>query len=455
MTQAIIKKALETKNQAEAFLQSFSDESLNLDKSLDEDRDKQINQLKKMLKEKDKMMHIKNGKFVELEITNSDLLEENEKLEKEIGRLKAREAKLQEDMDRLVDRTDSITKKAGGPSPSKMELKSKVVMMTESCEDLHVKAKKLEEFLLLEKQEVHRLKREAESMVKVKMSLDEAIVEADNLKEEVEKKDKLISQLKKKIKCEDKDCTRGKKCGYAHHINDRQRSRSTRRRDQKKVLCHFYKAGYCRKTEEECDFGHFDTSEAGRGRSQSAHGNENSRNRRERSRDNLTQHYSSISSMEDMSKGEKSKSRFSREDTDRSGERYDRFKNDRSGRSGAGRMESTDRRSRQSRDDDRRMSWEGNGQGVSGNSRPEAPRSRQNGNRDLYDRVNSEQRWNRNGGFGHRGRSLNRNQYQRDHRDGNQERREYQRGGRESYHQEGRFSRHQNYRGRRFDQGRR
>ena len=97
------------------------------------------------------MMHIKNGKFVDLEITNSDLLEENEKLEKEIGKLKAREAKLQEDMDRLVDRTDSITKKAGGSLPSKMALKSTVVMMTESCEDLQVKVKKLEEFLLIEK----------------------------------------------------------------------------------------------------------------------------------------------------------------------------------------------------------------------------------------------------------------------------------------------------------------
>ena len=54
-------------------------------------------------------------------------------------------------MDRLVDRTDSITKKAGGSLPSKMALKSTVVMMTESCEDLQVKVKKLEEFLLIEK----------------------------------------------------------------------------------------------------------------------------------------------------------------------------------------------------------------------------------------------------------------------------------------------------------------
>ena len=45
-----------------------------MDKSLDEDRDKQINQLKRMLKDKDKLLHIKNGKFVELEITNGEII---------------------------------------------------------------------------------------------------------------------------------------------------------------------------------------------------------------------------------------------------------------------------------------------------------------------------------------------------------------------------------------------
>ena len=124
-----MKKALESKEAAEKFLQSFSEESLNLDKSLDEDRDKQINQLKRMLKDKDKLLHIKNGKFVELEITNGEMGEEIDRLQKEISKMIANKARLKEQMDRLVERTDNITKKTG-VSLSKIQLKSTVLTMT-------------------------------------------------------------------------------------------------------------------------------------------------------------------------------------------------------------------------------------------------------------------------------------------------------------------------------------
>lgn len=458
-TQAIMKKALESKEAAEKFLQSFSEESLNLDKSLDEDRDKQINQLKRMLKDKDKLLHIKNGKFVELEITNGEMGDEIDRLQKEISKMIANEARLKEQMDRLVDRTDNITKKTG-LSPSKIQLKSTVLTMTETCDDLRAKIKHLEELLLLEKREVVKVKREAESMIKVKTSLEEAIAEQDNLKEEVEKKDKVISQLKKKIPCEDKECTKGKKCAFAHHLNDRARSKSRIRADAKRSLCHYFKAGYCRNTEEECKFGHFASNRGrddDRGRSRQRNGDRNDGSRRsEKSKDNLTGFYSSISSMEDSSKGEVSRKNYSRDESTRSEERFDRFRNDRSGRGGAGRIPSPERsdryrqessrRERREKRDEEMMDWQGNGQGALESSRPEAPRTYNQGNQDLYSRVNNENRWSENRGFGHRGSQ----------RRGNYQREEYRdrRSGESSQNRWG-PPRHQNQRGRRFDQGRR
>ena len=463
-TQAVIKKALEAKEAAEKFLQSFSDDSLNLDKSLDEDRDKQINQLKRMLKDKDKLLHIKNGKFVELEITNGEMADEIDRLQKEISKMIANEARLKEQMDRLVERTDTITMKTGA-SPSKIQLKSSVLMMTETCDDLRAKIKYLEECLLLEKREVVRLKREAESMIKVKTSLEEAIAEQDNLKEEVEKKDKLISQLKKKIKCEDKNCDKGKKCGFAHHLNDRKRSQSRMRADMKRTLCVFYEAGYCRNSEENCNYGHF-TREKGdkeSDRTRSSHRRDergHTSRRDERSRDNLTHLYSSISSAEESRKEEKNRSGFSRNESSKSEERFDRFRNDRSGRGGAGIPQSPDRsgrggnRPQSTYREEERMEWEGNGQGVSDSSRPEAPRSRHQGNRDLYERVNNEHRWNGNRGFGHRGGSQRRGGYQREE---NQERwgRDRSRNSRDSGQSHWGQQRPQYPRRNRFDQGRR
>ena len=60
-TQEIARKALQAREQVENFLQSFSGDSENLDKSLDEDRDKQIQQLKGMVMDKDKLQFIKRS----------------------------------------------------------------------------------------------------------------------------------------------------------------------------------------------------------------------------------------------------------------------------------------------------------------------------------------------------------------------------------------------------------
>ena len=259
-TQQIIKKTIKTRQEVDMFLQSFNEEDDDLDKSLEMDKDRQITELRRLLKEKTKLVYIKDGQLTEKDIQIQDLEEDKSSLTLEVKKLKEKEAVLQREMDDQVKRTEVIHEKSG-KSPSKVTLKNELLMMTDRAETLKEKARLLEIEVKKEKDESQRLGKELAAVGKVQASLEEATAQVDNVKEELDKKERVICQLKKKIPCDDKDCTRGKRCAFAHHLEDRRRSRSRVKEDKKHLQCNYFKAGHCKKPAEKCQIGHFLTND--------------------------------------------------------------------------------------------------------------------------------------------------------------------------------------------------
>ena len=255
-TQAGINRAAQTRKNIEMFMSSFNDEEEVLDSSIEEDKDKAIVELRRRLKEKTKLVYIKDGLLTERDCQMQDLLEEKDAAVAEVRKVEAEKSKLEKEMDSIVKRTEIISGKSKS-SPSKQKLKEELALVTESAETIEGAAKKLEAELKASVEENQKLMREIKSMSKLKASLEEMTVAVDNVKEDLMKKERLISQLKKKIPCSEDDCTKGKKCAYAHHIADRRRSRSRARTDRKHVPCSFFLNGHCKKTAELCSHGHF------------------------------------------------------------------------------------------------------------------------------------------------------------------------------------------------------
>ena len=255
-TQAGLSRAAEARKNIELFMRSFNDEEEGLDSSIEEDKDKAITELRRRLKEKTQLIYIKDGQLTERDLQIQDLLEDKDVAIAETRKAEAENAKLVKEMESIVTRTEVINGKSKC-SPSKQKLKEELAHVTESAVTIEGAARKLEEELKAAKEQIVQLNRDIKSMLKLKSSLEEMTVEVDNVKEDVMRKEKLISQLKKKIPCGDEDCTKGKKCSYAHHIVDRKRSRSRARTDKKHVPCGFFMKGHCKKTAESCSHGHF------------------------------------------------------------------------------------------------------------------------------------------------------------------------------------------------------
>ena len=255
-TQAGLSRAAEARKNIELFMRSFNDEEECLDSSLEEDKEKAIAELRRRLKEKTHLIYIKDGQLTERDLQIQDLFEERDVAVAELRKVEAENAKLVKEMDGIVARTEAINGKSKS-SPSKQKLKEELAQVTESAETIEGAARKLEEELKAAKEEIVQLNRDVKSMLKLKSSLEEMTVEIDNVKEDVMRKEKIISQLKKKIPCSEEECTKGKKCSYAHHIVDRKRSRSRARTDKKHVPCGYFLKGHCKKTAESCSHGHF------------------------------------------------------------------------------------------------------------------------------------------------------------------------------------------------------
>ena len=227
----------------------------DLNDTFGEDKDGVIENLKKQLELKDMIISGKDTKLIEQE---GRICELGGLVDKQ-ARIINKKSMLIKDKDKeiksIMRSTNNITIKAG-LSPSKEELKKNLLQKKRQVENLNGRIKNLQE--AKEKAERERMgatEGEKNQYEKMQAVVEHTVQELDGHKQKIAYYESEIRKLKKRIPCENKECTKtGKECAFSHSLEYKRYIPP--QTYKKNLLCDNFAGKGCNKSDEECTYSH-------------------------------------------------------------------------------------------------------------------------------------------------------------------------------------------------------
>ena len=237
-----------------------------LEDSLEEEEKADLDELRRSLKTKADLLHIRNAEIAELEASLDEMKESHDQNEAYLKKVKAsraeemKKAKVEmEAKDKIIKdlKARNIAKAGRSKSPSKEKLKVDLDKNSTKMSQLADMVTKLQGEL----KEAMAKKKEAEVVTKkfdrMKVSLDKTTREAETIRRELEEYKRDMAKTKKRIPCSKPGCNTPRECEYSHLLKYEDRSEPREENWRKRIPCRYMShPDGCKYSAEECQYSH-------------------------------------------------------------------------------------------------------------------------------------------------------------------------------------------------------
>ena len=264
-----MKAALEEAEKAEVEVDVEElDESLRREEAMD------MEVMKKKLKTKDDLLHVRNATLAEQEAEIGELKIVKDQLTSSIKKVrgerddmkKMAKKELEEKEEKIKEMMSKINEMSKrGASPGKEAMKEDMEKATEKMKTMANRINNLSKDLKNANKDRRKAEVDNSSYEKMKASLERTTLEMEDIKRDMETYKREVAKANKKIPCQKKECNNPRDCEFSHHLRYEIRSEPKEEKWEKRVPCRFQSyPGGCFKTAEECKFLHTDGGAAGR-----------------------------------------------------------------------------------------------------------------------------------------------------------------------------------------------
>ena len=259
-TQGLVSEAARLYEAAERVEVDVEDKG---DDSMEEDREKALEEMGKKLDVRDALLHSRNALLAQ---KDADLAEAGEMIEQRNRALEKSKKDLEEkskEVEALIKRLEEVERKTEEyerrreSSPEKEVIKGSLAKANEAVAHLTGRVKNLSQELNQAKKNLKRSENDVKVQEKLEENFEHTLRKLQELETELAELKNEKARLQKRIPCTIKDCQNGRTCVYSHQLMYEDKSEPRDRDWRKKVPCRFFlSAEGCFKSEGECLFSH-------------------------------------------------------------------------------------------------------------------------------------------------------------------------------------------------------